>query len=100
MKFLMFFAGTSVPLSPDSDARDPICAGSTRSEEVLSLCSFNHRLKVLCSVGACGAPTESSGIIILGRNRMDLEDLKAQGMPGQSGLLCLSPGIKNWIQVT
>lgn len=61
MKFLMFFAGTSVPLSPDSDARDPICAGSTRSEEVLSLCSFNHRLKVLCSVGACGAPTESSG---------------------------------------
>ena len=31
---------------------------------------------------------------------MDLEDLKAQGMPGQSGLLCLSPGIKNWIQVT
>ena len=28
---------------------------------MLSLCSFNHRLKVLCSVGACGAPTESSG---------------------------------------
>lgn len=31
---------------------------------------------------------------------MDLEDLKPQGMPGQSGLLCLSPGIKDWIQVT
>lgn len=61
MKFLVFFAGTSVPLSPDSDARDPICAWSTRSEEVLSLCSFSHKHKVLCSVGACGALTESSG---------------------------------------
>lgn len=38
--------------------------------------------------------------VTLGRNRMDLEDLKSQGMAGQSSLLCLSPGIKNWIQVT
>ena len=51
---------------------------------------FSHLLLLL----------DQGGIIILGRNRMDLEDLKAQGMPGQSGLLCLSPRIKNWIQVT
>ena len=60
MKFLVLFAGTSVPLSPDSGAKDPSCVWSARSEEVLSLCSFSHRLKVSCSVGVRGALTESS----------------------------------------